>query len=684
MDASAEKIFNNRYRVDGTVGTGGMALVYSGTDTLLRRRVAIKVLRDQYASDDDFVQRFSYEAQAAAKLSHPNIVNVYDFGTEQHHYYIVMELVDGTTLADLMRDGVLPEPVAVDYAVQIASGLAYAHRQGLLHRDVKPANILVTSDDVVKISDFGIARAVSENAVNVTQPGMVMGSVAYISPEQAQGKELDERSDLYSLGVVLYQMLTGRLPFAAETPVAVAIKHVSEPAPPIDPASGVSPALAAIVARLLRKEPEDRYSSATEVASALREARERPHVAQSSFADAPTTRIPIVQPPPRTSAAPDRPEITEVLYQEPQRFDRRLLVLPLLLLAAIAMGFFALRGPLGGAARDIAVPNLVGESSTQAQQTLFGLGLQPKVTEEESESIPQDRVIRQSPGPNEKLARGEAVALVVSGGLPRVVIPDVKGYGVEDAQRRLVESKLRSKIVEAYSERALAGQVVDVNPAVGASVRQGTIVALTVSKGAKPIAVPNVVSMKLDDARTLLTRLGLQLNVVQKTESDSIPENAIASQDPAPGSSVATKSAVSVVVSSGASAAAVPSVTGRSPEDAQAAIRSAGFEPALSYSVEAANAPGTVTAQQPAGGTNAKRGSRVTIYVNVPGTVPDVTGQSLEAAKHAIAQSGYQIGNIVYTPDGGVPDGMVVRTEPEANSALRPNESVNITVQRSP
>ncbi len=286
-----QKIFNNRYRVDGILGNGGMANVYVGTDTLLRRRVAIKVLREQYASDDDFVKRFSYEAQSAAKLSHPNIVNVYDFGREDHSYYIVMELVDGATLGDIMRDErVLPEPVAVDYAVQIASGLANAHRQGLLHRDVKPANILVTKDDVVKLSDFGIARAVSEHTLGVTQPGMVMGSVAYISPEQAQGHDIDERSDLYSVGVVLYQMLTGSLPFTGDTPVAVALKHVSADPPPIDPAtSGVSPAVASIVARLLRKDPQQRFASATELASALREARERPNVAQAAgeFAGAP-------------------------------------------------------------------------------------------------------------------------------------------------------------------------------------------------------------------------------------------------------------------------------------------------------------------------------------------------------------------------------------------------------------
>jgi len=290
-------LLNNRYKVDARLGNGGMAIVFSGTDTLLRRRVAIKVLRDQYAADDDFVTRFSFEAQSAAKLSHPNIVSVYDFGSEDGQYFIVMELVDGETLASQIAGaGSIPEPVAIDYGVQIASGLAYSHRQGILHRDIKPANILLTKDDVVKISDFGIARAVAEGSIGVTQPGMVMGSVSYLSPEAVQNQPVDEASDLYALGVVLYEMLTGGLPFTGDTPVAVALKIVSEPAPPIDgDAAGVSPALASIVARLLRKNPRDRFASATELASALREARERPTLAQPGAFDT-TTSTPAVAP----------------------------------------------------------------------------------------------------------------------------------------------------------------------------------------------------------------------------------------------------------------------------------------------------------------------------------------------------------------------------------------------------
>ncbi len=340
-----------------------------------------------------------------------------------------------------------------------------------MHRDVKPANILVTKDDVVKLSDFGIARAVSEHTLGVTQPGMVMGSVAYISPEQAQGHDIDERSDLYSVGVVLYQMLTGALPFTGDNPVAVALKHVSEEPKPIDPATtGVSPAVAAIVARLLSKTPQERYNSATELASALREAREKPHVVQGddTLADAPTTRIaavkPPIAPPPRRSVAPDRPaeraaatvDTIDTEYVAPGP-DRRWFIFPALLALAIVAGFFMLRGGGIGNAQTIAVPNLVGKGATAAQQELLQRGLQSKVTNELSETVAQDHVIRQDPAPDTKLAKNEFVSLVVSGGLPRVQVPDVKGYSAGDAQRTLQNAKLRFKVdagVQRHGARA--------------------------------------------------------------------------------------------------------------------------------------------------------------------------------------------------------------------------------------
>ena len=683
------RLFNNRYKIEQRLGDGGMAIVYSGTDTLLRRRVAVKVLREQYAADEDFVKRFSYEAQSAAKLSHPNLVNVYDFGTEDGAYYIVMELIDGETLAaQIAAERVIPEPVAVDYAIQIASGLAYAHRQGLLHRDIKPANILITKDDVVKISDFGIARAVSEQSMGVTQPGMVMGSVYYLSPEQAQGHAIDETSDLYSLGVVLYQMLTGTLPFNGDSPVAVALKHVSQSPPLIDVATtGTSPAVASIVERLLQKNPRARFQSATDLASALREARERPTVTQTIAAggrvDDATMTIPIV-PPPRRSSAPDRPDDTARngravidlhASSAPGMRPMQLLVFVVLLVAAVVVGYALIERPFFGPPRNIAVGNYANQSSSQAQQALMGLGLRPNVTQITSATVPPDRVVRQDPTAGTLLAANTRVELFVSSGAPLVDIPDIKGYTRSDAERLLGAAKFRTKIVERFGSEPKE-TVVAANPAIGTRAREGSVITLTVSKGAQPAIVPNVVSLSLKTAQATLRSAGLTLDVVQRTESDTIPENTVASQDPKDGSQVQLGSTVHVVISTGAPAATVPDVGGKLPDEASSILQTAGFTPVISYNVDPSNAGGNVTAQTPPPNSQAKKGSKVTILISVPGTVPDVSNLSLDDAKAAIAKSGYAIGNVATTTDGQA--GQVARTEPEANAPLRPGESVVI------
>ncbi len=681
-----ERVYNERYRIDGRLGTGGMAIVYSGTDLLLRRRVAIKVLRDQYAGDGGFVQRFSYEAQAAAKLSHPNIVNVFDFGRDGDDYFIVMELMEGETLADVLRDErTIPEPVAIDYTTQIAAGLAYAHRQGLLHRDVKPANILVTPDDVVKLSDFGIARAVAENAAGVTQPGMVMGSVAYVSPEQAQGHELDERSDLYSLGVVLYQMISGRLPFNGETPVAVALKHVSEPAPRLEASTGASPALIAIVDRLLQKSPADRYASATELARALREAREQPAVAGAAagrgFGDAPTMtlgRVSPPPPPPRPSSAPDRPASngatavveTPVAAAPPVRW----LAFLVLLLVAIGIGY-RFGGSFFGTNRNIAVDDFSGRSATVAQQQIVAAGLRPQVQLETSETVPVDRVIRQNPLPGSKLGRNDVLTLFVSSGAPLVAVPDVKGYTRADAEHALGEAKLHAKIVLRY-DKAPKDTVVELKPAGGQQAPVNSSVTLVVSQGEAPVKVPQLVGLSVDAARALLAKDGLKLNVDQQTPNDLIPPNTVASQAYGVDTTLARGATVGVTISTGPMLTTVPDVGGKNANEAAAALNAAGYDPHVQYVIGAANASGTVIAEDPAAGTTLARRSPVTISVSVAGTVPDVGGMALDEAKRALVRNGYTVSDVDVTSDGV--EGKVTRTDPAANAILRPGSAVKI------
>ncbi len=663
-----------------------MASVYCGTDTLLRRRVAIKVLRSQYAADADFVRRFYQEAESAARLSHPNIVNTYDVGREGDSYYIVMELVDGPTLAEIIADGKLPEPVAIDYAAQICSGLAYAHRQGLLHRDVKPANILVTKDDVCKLSDFGIARAVSQHTMALTKPGLVMGSVFYLSPEQAQGHDLHETSDLYSVGIVLYQMLTGKLPFAGESPVTVALKHISDPVPTIDTAKlGVSPALASIVNRLLQKNPAHRFQSASEVATALREARERPSIAAFGTSDdAPTGGFSAVSAPlpARPSRFPDRmPPFTSITEDE-ERTTRSgsWMIFGLLGLLALAIGVgYAIFGshlanPL--AATTIAIGNYTGMSDSQADKAVVNAGLTPRLLHSSSDTVAANKVIRQTPAAGTKVAKDSVVELVVSNGLPILGLRDVRGFtSAEDASRLLTEDSFKVRVLPRF-DAAPKGSVIDQKPAPGSQVRQGSTVTLIVSGGLAPIKMPNLVAQTLAVANQSAAHFGFTINVTERAPIDNVALNAIASQDIKPGTMLARGSTVNVVVSSGSGAqVAVPDVGARDYKTAMGLLRQAGLKASFTYSIQS-DSNGSILQQSPDPGTQIAPGATVTLNLAVPGEVPDTQNMNLQDAEDTLAAAGYSVGNVAYTTDGN--PGKVVRTEPEAGTKSTPGASVTI------
>jgi serine/threonine protein kinase/beta-lactam-binding protein with PASTA domain len=691
-----ERNLSERYRLEDRIGQGGMAIVYSGIDTVLRRRVAIKVLREHLAADADFVQRFYTEAQHAAKLSHPNIVNIYDVGREGEAYFIVMELVDGTTLAEMIEnDKRLPEPVAIDFAAQVCSGLAYAHRQNLLHRDVKPANILVTKDDVVKLSDFGIARAVTTQTMTITSPGMVMGSVFYVSPEQAQGLDLDQTSDLYSLGIVLYQMLSGKLPYTGESPVTVALKHVSSPIPALDADDlSISPALVAIVRKLMQKQPADRFQSAVEVAKALREAREHPLVTgpydvsgAAAAADATIPRT-IPNPKPRPSKYPDRRTAAVETNDEDGRFDEyvpphlnRLALYGAALIAlvlAIGLGYVITnRATLFGGPTKVALASVVGDTAEEAEKKLDETGLRWNVVPVPSEQVAPDRVVKQDPPAGPNVASQSVVQLYVSNGLPTVNLVDVRQYSSDDAQRYLRNSKLSPKIEEIY-DKSPRGTVLSERPAPGTSVPIHSTVALVVSKGVKPVFVPDVVSLTLSDAQRAAEDRQLKLVVAERDPSDQIAADVVTSQNPLPGATLDPGSTVSIVVSSGPPQIDVPDVEGRLANDAQSILQSSGLQTNVEYLVDGSAPAGTVMKQDPERPASLKKGSSITLDVAVPGAIPDVAGKSPGDATIVLENSGYKVGNTAYVQEGA--DGTVSRTEPSAGTALRPGETVMLYV----
>ncbi|MBV8724858.1 MAG: Stk1 family PASTA domain-containing Ser/Thr kinase, partial [Candidatus Eremiobacteraeota bacterium] len=631
-----ERVFNNRYRLDRKLGEGGMATVFCGTDILLRRRVAIKVLREQYAADEEFVRRFYQEAESAAKLSHPNIVNTYDVGRQGDTYFIVMELVDGASLGEIIAaDGRLPEPVAIDYAAQIASGLAYAHRQGLLHRDIKPANILVTRDDVVKLSDFGIARAVSQQTMALTKPGLVMGSVYYISPEQAQEHEVHETADLYSLGVVLFQMLTGKLPYTGESPVTVALKHIGDPVPVIDvETSGISPALAAIVNKLLQKKPEHRFASASDLATALREARERPAIAGYRIADdAPAGgRRVSAQLPPRRSPMPDRAVVAPI---EQRRSSRAWAVGALLVALAVAtgLGYLLFAKPLHPFGSQLLVADYTGMTQTQAQRAVVNAGFRARFTKSASETVPADRVIRQSPQAGTAVDRNQVIELVISNGKPLRGLEDVRGYSVSDAQRSLQQEGFAVTVVRRF-DNTVKDNVIDQSPKAEAKVPEGIRVTLIVSNGPAPVVVPSFVGMKTQAAQALADRAGVTIDATQTIAGE--PPDTVSSQSIAKGTKVDRGATVRLVINTGMPSqpaqpgngpvVTLPNLIGMDYATARATLAQAGFDIAVRYAQQSVNY-GTIVAQSPSPGPQAQ-GITVTITLSVSGEVPDTGGMT--------------------------------------------------------
>jgi serine/threonine protein kinase len=686
-----ERVFNNRYRLDRKLGEGGMATVYCGTDTLLRRRVAIKVLREQYAADDEFVRRFYQEAESAAKLSHPNIVNTYDVGRQDDTYFIVMELVDGNSLGEIIAaDGRLPEPVAIDYAAQIANGLAYAHRQGLLHRDVKPANVLVTKDDVVKLSDFGIARAVSQQTMALTKPGLVMGSVYYLSPEQAQEHEVHETADLYALGVVLYQMLTGKLPYTGESPVTVALKHIGDPVPRINiRETGVSPALAAIVNRLLQKNPEHRFASASELATALREARERPAVAGYRIADDAPKSVSYALPPRRSPMPDRRPALPDTEERESRRSPWTVAALIAALVAATAAGYILFARPFAPLAGGVMVGDYTGMTLADAQEAVVNAGLRTRFIKSASETVPPDHVIHQSPTAGTKVEKNQVVELVVSNGKPLRGLNDVRGFNVNDAQRSLQQDGFAVTIDRRF-DNTVKDNVIDQLPKPGAKVPEGSRVTLVVSTGPKPILIPNFVGMTVAAAHALANARGLTLDASQSVPG--APPNTIASQSVPYGTVVDRNAIVRVVVNSGLPNApptaqpngpvvALPSVVNEDYASAQETLTQAGFQASVKYAVQSTS-NGTIVAQDPPAG-QVPQGSTVTITLSVSGAVPDTDGMTRQGALTTLESYGYSVGKWQYTTSVGAA-GKVIGTDPSAGTTLAPSSSVTVIVNGTP
>ena len=642
-DTLINTLFDGRYRILRKLGSGGMANVYLAEDEELGRRVAIKILNERYANDELFIERFRREAKSAAGLSHPNIVSIYDRGEAEGTYYIAMEVIEGRSLKELiLTRGALPVDTAIGYAKQLLEALRFAHRHGIIHRDIKPHNVLVSADQHVKaneprlkVTDFGIAR---HGASQMTEAGSIMGTAQYLSPEQARGAPVTAASDLYSAGVVLYEMLTGKVPFTGDSAIEIAMKHVNElPRPPSNLRAEIPPELDQIVLRALAKEPEDRYQTAEEFIEDLERVEAGLPISRATAtaatallvapvgdatevlsAESPTR---VVAPPPSAPATPRRPPTYPPAggYGEPPRKRRRWVpwLLVLLLLAAAAFAGWWVYSQIQeqlDASEPVAVPNVEGIERELAVERIERAGLEAEVQEEASSDVEPNFVISQSPDAGARIAQGETVTIVVSTGPRLVQVPRVVGLTFEEAIEVLEDAGLDWRRVNVFSERE-EGIVASQNPRADQEVEEGTEVVIRVSQGTEQVAVPDVLDQTEESARQELQQAGFEVSVVEAADDDT-PEGLVSAQSPDPGIQADRGSTVQITISTGPDVVPVPDVTGMEAAEARAALEEAGFRPrGVARDTAEPSEEGIVLEQDPPGTTEVERGSTVTIFV---------------------------------------------------------------------
>jgi beta-lactam-binding protein with PASTA domain len=633
-----ETIIDGRYRVISRLGSGGMADVYLAQDQLLGREVAVKVLHRHFAEDHEFVERFRREASSAAALSHPNIVGIFDRGEWNGTYYIAMEYVAGRSLKAIVREeGPLDPARAIDIVMQILRAARFAHRRGVIHRDLKPHNVILDEEGRARVTDFGIARA---GASDMTLTGSIMGTAQYLSPEQAQGYTVSAASDLYSVGIILYELLTGVVPFEGETAVAIAFKQVSaEPRPPSELNPALPPSLDAVVLRALAKDPAERYADADELIAALQRERE----ALPAFSGAPATaavdgHVHHAQPPPPHSgtgslllAPPGRAgQIDREYGARPQddRRRRRRRALLWVLAAALLAGLVVLVLLLVQSRQTVTVPEVAGQSEQAAGATLRRAGLNPVPSLAPSTKVPTGLVISQLPPAGSEVSKGTRVSITISGGPGSAPLINVAGLSASQAAAKLRRAGFRTTTKKESSATVPAGMVIGTEPPAETEVQEGRLVTLLVSSGPPPVSVPDMTGELLPAAEATLSNAGLALGTVTQRISSTEPPETVLSQSPVKGTSVHTGNKVDLTVAQAPKEVSVPNVVGQSEALAAAALGQAGFTPkTVSATTTEPAQVGVVLRQSPAAGAKARKGATVTIAVGVPGsqTTPTTT-----------------------------------------------------------
>lgn len=623
------RVLDGRYRVDARIAVGGMATVYRATDTRLDRVLALKVMHPSLAADRVFVERFIREAKSVAKLTHPNVVGVFDQGTDGGYVYLAMEYVAGCTLRDVLRErGALQPRAALDVLEPILAALGSAHRAGLVHRDMKPENVLIGDDGSVKVADFGLVRTVGTQTSAGSQT--VLGTVSYLAPEQIEHGVTDARTDLYACGVLLFEMLTGGKPHQGDTPAQIIYRHLERDVPaPSASVPGLAGALDDLVARAAARAPERRPADAAALLAEVRSARAgmsdaeldaRPPQASAggSAAEPARTRAltrPVAVPP----AQPGAEDRTTRLPGPPGRRRGAAAVVSSFLrgraaLIALAVAVVLLLGAgvwYVSAGQFTRTPAVLAMTEGKARDTLHDAGLDVRIRHDYSTQIKRGHVISSDPQPGDRIRDTGTVTIVVSRGPEVVAVPDVSGSSVQAAQHVLRDAGLEpGRVTHEFDADVTQGSVIRTDPETGTKRRPGSAVALVVSKGAK-IQVPDVTGQDVDEARAVLRDAGLRVRVAQDQVFSQAEKGTVAEVAPGTGETVARGDTVTLTVSKGPETVEVPDVNGLSEDDARAALEKAGFE----VTVHRLFFGDTVFHQSPGDGASAPKGSTVTLWV---------------------------------------------------------------------